>query len=403
MNKNKQAFTLVELIVVITILAILWTIAFISLQWYSKDARDSTRLADLKSIEKALEFQLLKGSKIPKPDDFVEITASWTTISYQWYAWDGVLWKISVHWKGKDPLGDTYYTYLTDTKFSNYQLMWFLEWWELVSYGKNILNQTKAIDYSERHPLVRWKPLWIIVNSVTKEPIQVTWTGIDIVTEIDEYTAYLTNDKIITWTGSELAKIWSRIETFKSCKEIIDKYWYWINDWIYRINPIWNWFEVYCDMTTDWGGWTLVLSVWNHKVIDGWTTTWLNEYLLISMWIWWKLSDELINKIYTQQLRVTSDNVSFIDTKLYAKFVSWKQWNYTLNWYQTEHMKISSLYDVDANYTSPQWLWINTDNPTRFAFNHWWTLDVWYNYWDYTRFYESPCCVTKPNLFLWVK
>ena len=32
MNKQKQAFTLVELIVVITILAILWTIAFISLQ-----------------------------------------------------------------------------------------------------------------------------------------------------------------------------------------------------------------------------------------------------------------------------------------------------------------------------------------------------------------------------------
>jgi len=30
---NKQAFTLVELIVVILILVILWTIAFISLQW----------------------------------------------------------------------------------------------------------------------------------------------------------------------------------------------------------------------------------------------------------------------------------------------------------------------------------------------------------------------------------
>jgi len=30
-----KAFTLVELIVLITILGILWTIAFISLQWYS--------------------------------------------------------------------------------------------------------------------------------------------------------------------------------------------------------------------------------------------------------------------------------------------------------------------------------------------------------------------------------
>jgi len=32
-NNKNQAFTLVELIVVITILAILWSIAFISLQW----------------------------------------------------------------------------------------------------------------------------------------------------------------------------------------------------------------------------------------------------------------------------------------------------------------------------------------------------------------------------------
>jgi len=41
--KKKKAFTLVELIVVITILTILGTIAFISLQGYSRDARDSTR------------------------------------------------------------------------------------------------------------------------------------------------------------------------------------------------------------------------------------------------------------------------------------------------------------------------------------------------------------------------
>jgi prepilin-type N-terminal cleavage/methylation domain-containing protein len=53
---NKQAFTLVELIVVITILAILWTIAFISLQWYSSQARDSKRLSDVQNIKKSLEL-----------------------------------------------------------------------------------------------------------------------------------------------------------------------------------------------------------------------------------------------------------------------------------------------------------------------------------------------------------
>lgn len=54
-NVNVQkAFTLVELIVVITILAILWTIAFLSMQWYSADARNSKRVSDLNSISNAV-------------------------------------------------------------------------------------------------------------------------------------------------------------------------------------------------------------------------------------------------------------------------------------------------------------------------------------------------------------
>jgi prepilin-type N-terminal cleavage/methylation domain-containing protein len=56
MKLQKQAFTLVELIVVITILAILGTIAFISMQSYSKTARDSVRVADIKNIETSLEL-----------------------------------------------------------------------------------------------------------------------------------------------------------------------------------------------------------------------------------------------------------------------------------------------------------------------------------------------------------
>jgi prepilin-type N-terminal cleavage/methylation domain-containing protein len=47
LQKNNGGFTLIELIVVITILAILGTIAFISLQGYSADARNSKRLQDI--------------------------------------------------------------------------------------------------------------------------------------------------------------------------------------------------------------------------------------------------------------------------------------------------------------------------------------------------------------------
>lgn len=45
-------FTLVELVVVITVLAVLATVGFVSLQGYAVDARDSSRLTVLGSMER---------------------------------------------------------------------------------------------------------------------------------------------------------------------------------------------------------------------------------------------------------------------------------------------------------------------------------------------------------------
>lgn len=61
MRNTKSAFTLVELIVVITILAILGTIAFISLQGYSADARNSKRTSDIGNIQSALSLKQVEG------------------------------------------------------------------------------------------------------------------------------------------------------------------------------------------------------------------------------------------------------------------------------------------------------------------------------------------------------
>ena len=61
MLNTKKAFTLVELIVVITILAILGTIAFISLQGYSADARNSKRTSDLGNIQSAISLKQVEG------------------------------------------------------------------------------------------------------------------------------------------------------------------------------------------------------------------------------------------------------------------------------------------------------------------------------------------------------
>jgi prepilin-type N-terminal cleavage/methylation domain-containing protein len=84
---NTKAFTLVELIVVITILAILWTIGFISLQWYSKSARDSTRISDITSMEKILNLYKLTNTQYPTPVDPTIVTYSGSTAWTQWVFW----------------------------------------------------------------------------------------------------------------------------------------------------------------------------------------------------------------------------------------------------------------------------------------------------------------------------
>ena len=61
---KRKAFTLVELIVVITILAILWTIAFIALSGYSKEARDAKRVTDTSSLLSKINIEETRWTPI---------------------------------------------------------------------------------------------------------------------------------------------------------------------------------------------------------------------------------------------------------------------------------------------------------------------------------------------------
>ncbi|MDD2871264.1 MAG: fibrinogen-like YCDxxxxGGGW domain-containing protein [Candidatus Gracilibacteria bacterium] len=148
--RNTKAFTLVELIVVITILAILGTIAFISLQGYSTNARDSTRISDISSIKTSLELFQLDAGKYPQPTNGVEITYSGAVVWNQGTFGETVYANVDRLDKiPTDPSTDKQYTYSVTANRFEYQLGGIVEGDTIAMKNEkgimnNIVSQTNA-------------------------------------------------------------------------------------------------------------------------------------------------------------------------------------------------------------------------------------------------------------------
>ena len=315
MTKQKQAFTLVELIVVITILAILWTIAFISLQWYSKDARDSIRISDASSMKTSLELFHLNAGKYPIPDDEWIFTYSWNTLFYQWYFWNNVVQSVSRNMSEvpTDPLTGKRYIYSVSNTRNELEILYLLEWDWL---ALNTIWQTNAA-VTEVTPIITWNYNWLFVKTTT----HIVPLPSIINTEIDENTiTEITQSKLEsmvinrgenipnnwsivsnTWTLTWLVLTWTTIPaigannaTKVAVIEVIKAAYIWDsalnNDWIinYVLNSAW-------ESVLAWLFDTLVLNTVTTteiatSVFTCWDTisVWLETYTteLIS-WGWW--------------------------------------------------------------------------------------------------------------------
>lgn len=194
-----KAFTVVELIIVITIVAILATIAFVSYQWFTTSSRDANRLSSLTNIEKGLNIFQIKTWKLPFPENSITLLSNWVVIWYQWDIADQTSQLLNF---SKTPLEEwdgTYFTYSTNINRNIFQIWWFLE-----KSQTSFLESTYATSlyYASRYFTSVGSQLWILLVN--------TWSDINKPLHKLRSEASFTGFEIntFTWTLSNWINIW---------------------------------------------------------------------------------------------------------------------------------------------------------------------------------------------------
>ena len=80
MNIKSKGFTLIELLVVVAIIGILATVVLTSLSSARSSARDAKRLADVKTIQTALELYNLDNGSYPTTNWVGSHNSSWSSL-----------------------------------------------------------------------------------------------------------------------------------------------------------------------------------------------------------------------------------------------------------------------------------------------------------------------------------
>ncbi len=151
------------------------------------------------------------------------------------------------------------YGYAVNFARNKFQVIWFLENAENIS---NISPNTTFADNTDKYVKSSWDTLGIILNP----------TNYEIIT-LDDWESEIRIENptkpywFIFWKNIEIwnEEIFNKITNLQKysltswCKKLLEKYPDFLNqDDTYTISPDWeNIFDVYCDMTRDWWGWTL--------------------------------------------------------------------------------------------------------------------------------------------------
>jgi len=417
MNKQKQAFTLVELIVVITILAILWTIAFISLQWYSKDARDSIRISDISNIKTSLELFHLDSGKYPLPDDNQIVDYGTETLWYQWNFWSTVISSLSrsISEVPIDPLTEKKYVFSVANNKNEFEILSLLEWDSLTL---NNLSQANAASL-EVTPKIDWTYNRVFIktaNYIVPVPSIINTEVWNITMTLDSNNI---SSQVINW-GENIPEQWNVISNTWALSWLVLS----VYTWSININTSNAEKEIVIGKIKD----TYSGSVLANSDIY--------EYILNTSWTEWlvKLANSIVLKDDTTEVTSTPSpyenciwqnspliwDLSIIATTTYNLcdtpdiiVCSWPKSWYTIAacnvWTATAWITIASYWDYfQFGRNDPYPTWTNGQAWYSYDWKASWWLDWWSanDWWVFeanklTTTYNNPLWSTNTLLMKW--
>jgi type II secretory pathway pseudopilin PulG len=409
------------LIVVITILAILWTIAIISFKGYTSQTRDSKTIHDLSTLHTWISLYKAENWLAPMPDNAETVTAGSTKITFEGIIWDNLKRLIKVDRKAKN------YEYATNGSQKLHVLIWELE--------NTAFSHTTA--YAEgNNKIFKWDEILVLYNSenkFTSGDIENLWSS-NFKAYLGEKELEIANNKVknvpaeikknapkityscewnlVVWNAnitnnSELqakisyqnsdsnapcyysCKSWftgANCETqkFASCKAILASGKA-SGDWNYDIWLGENKENVYCDMTNWW--WTLVSKMWYNKTYNTWELSWLYWKNKDNLSIPW-LDSTTFSSIWISKLNF---NPTVTRLEFYAKSeTDWRD-------KQAIFYKTTTLNNLKTWFT----IWAIEPDSTKICTNVWLTDNCTTKPFDHNYQSQDGSHITNKTLMLW--
>lgn len=239
---KKSWFTFVELVISITIIAILSVLWFISYSKYLEDSRDSQRKSELAWVWAWLKSHKSKRWDYPNPWDFFEIKNWAITVALQWKLTRNIVID-TVDNIPYDPYIKLPYTYSITNSKQEFQLATTLENnWAYAAYligdyqsvSKNVLPTISlSVTWSTDISVVKDK--FIFDNSIHNIPY--TFSA-----PYEPYSDWTT----ISASFNDTNVIWSQNWDYRSCDEIKEASKF-IWNWTYQINSWWTLIDTVCN------------------------------------------------------------------------------------------------------------------------------------------------------------